>query len=75
MIQFEGLHLQFPDVKVYTWKDGRHEVSTSLKEAALGSTVDNYAILRDDKKISIGENKGEKPEVQYLYEKGKLIKQ
>jgi hypothetical protein len=75
VIQFEGLHLQFPDVTVYTWNKGIIEVSTSIKAAVLGSTVGSYAILGDDKKISVGENNAEtSSDAQYIYDKGKLLK-
>jgi hypothetical protein len=75
VIQFEGLHLQYLDITVYRWNKGIIEVSTSVKAAVLGSVVGNYAILRAEKKISIGESTTEKPEDQYLYDNGKLIKQ
>jgi hypothetical protein len=75
VIQHEGLHLQPPDITIYTWNKGIIDVSTSIKAAVLGSNVGNYAILGDDKKISIGKNNAEKPEAQYIYDKEKLLKQ
>jgi hypothetical protein len=75
VIQFEGLHLNFPDVTVYTWNRGIIEVSNSIKTAVLGSKMSNYAILGNDKKISIGDNSIDEPGAQYIYEKGKLLKQ
>jgi hypothetical protein len=51
VIQFEGLHLQYPDVTVYRWNKGIIEVSTTVQTAVLGSTVGNYAILGDDKRF------------------------
>jgi hypothetical protein len=75
VIQFEGLHLQYPDVTVYTWNKGIIEVSNSIQTAVLGSSAGNYAILGDDKKITIGDNRTDEPGAQYIYEKGKLLKQ
>jgi hypothetical protein len=76
VIQFEGLHLNLPDLTVYTYNQGAIEVSETAKTAVLGLEDANKAsaIIENDKLITI---KGERNSLQfakYIYKNRKLIK-
>jgi hypothetical protein len=74
-IQFEGLHLHPPDLILYRSRDGRLEKSQSVGTAIWGGDAGGIAVLREDKRISVGKIGEEKPELLFRYDRGKLIPQ
>jgi hypothetical protein len=77
VIQFEGLHLNHPDVTIYTFNQGDIEVSETSKAAVLGLEDANKAsaILGDDKLITIKGERDNFPTAKYMYENRRLTKQ
>jgi hypothetical protein len=76
VIQFEGLHLQWPDVSIYTWNNGYLEASRSLKTNIMGdAAIRPFANLEADKSLTFGEDSNDGQFLHYIYQNRKLIKQ
>ncbi|QGQ96736.1 hypothetical protein EHS13_18550 [Paenibacillus psychroresistens] len=76
VIQFEGLHLAWPDVIIYNWNKGKLEVSQSLKQTIMGDeSIQSFANLEANKTIAFGEVRENGSILHYSYHNKKLIKQ
>ncbi|RXI96572.1 hypothetical protein DS745_22985 [Anaerobacillus alkaliphilus] len=79
VIQFPGLHMDWPDVTIVRWQNGQLEKSQSIKEVlGLGNQQD-YVQYDEDKSLFIAyvvvdEFSEEYSEVKYTFEEGNLIK-
>jgi hypothetical protein len=82
VIQFPGLHMDWPDVTIYRWNNGTFEMSSKLKEALEmdnhNQNAVNYKLVDGEPRIvvSILTGKSEQiyKEIEYLYNNGTLYK-
>ncbi|MFF2481475.1 hypothetical protein [Paenibacillus sp. NPDC058071] len=72
IIQFEGLHLSFPDLTIYAWSGEDIQESESVQVAVTGISK-GYALLGSERKIEIGTLESE-THALYVYREGKLIR-
>ncbi len=80
--QFEGLHLNFPDVTIYRWANNGLEVSDSIKSilqvphfqlsSALLSEENNQSILQLNAVIDNDFERGLR--AKYMYQEGRIIR-
>ncbi|MFC0213126.1 hypothetical protein ACFFK0_11790 [Paenibacillus chartarius] len=74
-IQFEGLHMHFPDVIVYRWSGDVLQRSASASASIWGAEHKAYARLGEDGRIASGIVDEERPERTFLYFGGELVPQ
>lgn len=72
VVRFEGLHMQFADISIYAWSNGKLSVSQSVKLAILGDKGSTYATLGEEKKLAVGDVFTQE-EASYIYDQGKLL--
>lgn len=74
VIQFEGLHLNFPDLSIYTWSKGIFKECGSIKSAVMGENVQGYATIGTNKKITVSTVQQDEQAI-YTYDNGKLLRE